>query len=179
MMTLIFDTETNGLIKNKLVPLASQPQVIEYFGLTIVEDGDGWTESGSYECLINPGKPLPAEIFKITGINDEMLKDAPPFREVAVAIKEHIESHDEVVAHNLSYDKAMIDFEMSRCGLKVNWPRLICTVESTIHFKGHRLSLTALHEYLFGEGFKGAHRAETDVRALARCYVELKKRGVV
>lgn len=176
MMTLCFDTETNGLIKNKLVPLASQPQVIEYFGLTLEDDE---TEGGSYTCLINPGKPLPPEIFKITGINDEMLKHAAPFSTVAEIIKTHIESHDAVVAHNLSYDKAMIDFEMSRCGLKVKWPRLICTVEQTESFKGHRLSLTALHEYLFGEPFTGAHRAETDVHALARCYVELKKRGVV
>lgn len=176
MMTLIFDTETNGLIKNKLVPLASQPQIIEYFGLTLDDEGE---EKDSFHRLANPGKPLPPEIFKITGINDEMLKEEKPFSYIAEAVKNHIEDHDAVVAHNLSYDKAMIDFEMSRCGLKVNWPRLICTVEQTIHIKGHRLSLSNLYEYLFGEVFQGAHRAETDVRALARCYVELKKRGVV
>lgn len=188
MSTLLFDTETSGLVKNKLVPLDNQPQIVEYYGLSLEDEGmllgeEGrevnHLEIGNQQFLINPGKPLSAEITRITGIDDKMVKDAPSFVDVAELIKANIEAHDAVVAHNLSFDRDMIDIEMKRCGLTVNWPRLICTVESTIHMKGHRLSLTALHEHLFGEPFTGAHRAETDVRALARCYLELKKRSVV
>jgi hypothetical protein len=38
--------------------------------------------------------------------------------------------------------------------------------------------LIELHEILFGESFVGAHDAAADVRACARCFFELKKRGV-
>lgn len=176
MKTIILDTETTGLINNSLVPLHHQPQIIEIFCLSLDDEGN---ELGSYGCLINPGKPLPAEIKKIVSITDDMLSDAPSFEAVAPEIKAFIEGHDIVVAHNLSYDMKMVTYEMMRARMAVKWPQLVCTVEQTIHIKGHRLSLTALYEYLFGEPFSGAHRAETDVRATARCYLELKKRGVV
>jgi DNA polymerase III epsilon subunit-like protein len=92
-------------------------------------------------------------------------------------LKKFIEGHDEVVAHNLSYDKSMVDCEMKRAGLTVDWPELICTVEATEHIKGHRLNLTSLHELLMGEAFSGAHRAEADVRALANCFRALRETG--
>ncbi len=57
--------------------------------------------------------------------------------------------------------------------------RLICTVESTEHIKGFRLTLTKLHEHLFGEAFPSAHRAENDVRPLTRCFIELYNRGII
>jgi len=90
-----------------------------------------------------------------------------------------IEVHDEIVAHNMSYDKAVIDFEMKRLGKKIRWPDLICTVESTEYMKGHRMNLATLHEFLFGEPFAGAHRAENDVRATTRCFLQLREMGVV
>ncbi len=44
---------------------------------------------------------------------------------------------------------------------------------------GHkRPSLTELHTHLFGVKFESAHDALADVRASARCYLELKHRGV-
>jgi len=50
-------------------------------------------------------------------------------------------------------------------------------VQETEWIKGHRLSLSALHEELFGEPFSGAHRARVDVDALTRCFNELRQRG--
>jgi DNA polymerase III epsilon subunit-like protein len=108
-----------------------------------------------------------------------MLADAPKFSEKAEELKALIESHDEVIAHNATFDMTMVDNEMKRCGLTVNWPTVICTVEATEFMKGHRLKLANLHELLFGEVFLGAHRAENDVRALARCLLQLRAMGVV
>lgn len=175
MKTLVFDTETTGLIKNKLQPLDRQPQVIEFFGLSL-EDGE---EKAALSQLFNPNKPLEEIITKITGITDKNLSTAPNFSEHAAKIKEFIESHDEIVAHNLSFDRSIVDFEMARCKLKIEWPKLICTVEATHYMLGHRLNLSKLHELLFGEAFEGAHRAEIDVRALARCFNELRKMEIV
>jgi len=176
MRTLIFDTETTDLIKNKLLPLERQPHIIEFFGLSVDMYGHHCRD---LEHLFDPGFVISEEVQRITGIKPDDLKGAPKFADHAAAVKAFIEDHDEVVAHNLSYDKAMIDFEMKRAGLKVDWPELICTVESTEHIKGHRLSLTALHELLFGEPFAGAHRASADVYALASCFKALRETGAV
>jgi len=175
MKTLVIDCETTGLVKNRLVPLARQPKVIELFGLTVEEED----EVLAFSSLFNPGHGVDADTTRITGITDNMLAEAESFAEKAQAIKDAIERHDEVVAHNLSFDKTMIDLEMERVGLTIEWPQLICTVEATVHLKGHRLNLNALHHFLFDEEFTGAHRAENDVRALARCFKELRKRGIV
>ena len=176
MRTLVFDTETTGLIKNMLQPLDRQPHIIEFFALSLNSAG---SELETFHYLFNPGIKLDNIITEITGITSEMLKDEKSFSAIAQHLLELIEVHDEVVAHNLSFDKAMIDIEMKRCGKKVKWRDLICTVEATEYKKGHRLKLEALHEMLFGEGFDSAHRAENDVRALARCFNELRKMGVV
>jgi DNA polymerase III epsilon subunit-like protein len=176
MKTLVFDTETTDLISAKMMPLHKQPRIIEFFGLSIDEEGN---EISEHHFLFDPEQKLSQTIKSITKIDDEMLKGQPKFSEKAEEIKSLLESHNCIVAHNLSFDRTMVELEMRRCSKLVKWSRLICTVESTEHIKGYRLNLNALHEFLFGEEFTGAHRAEQDVRALARCYVELKKREIV
>lgn len=176
MRTLVLDTETTDLIKNKLQPLDRQPRIIEFFALSLDSAGN---ELESFSYLFNPGIRIGADTTRITGITPEMLVDQKPFSSIAQHILELIEVHDEVVAHNMSYDKAVIDFEMKRVGKKIKWPDLICTVESTEYIKGHRLNLSSLHEMLFDEAFTGAHRAENDVRALTRCFLKLREMGTV
>jgi len=176
MRTLVLDTETTALIKNKLQPLDRQPRIIEFFALSLDSAGD---ELDKFSYLFNPGIKIDEKITEITGIKQDMLNDQKPFSSIAQHILELIEVHDEIVAHNMSYDKAVIDFEMKRLGKKVRWPELICTVESTEYMKGHRMNLRSLHEFLFGEPFENAHRAENDVRATAKCFLELRKMGVV
>lgn len=176
MKTLVLDTETTDLIKNKLQPLDRQPRIIEFFALSLDSDGN---ELDAISQLFNPGMKLVGKTTEITGLTDEDLKDAPPFSKHADKIIELIEAHDEIVAHNMSYDRSVIDFELKRLGKKVRWPDLICTVEATEYINGFRLSLSALHELLFTEIFEGAHRAENDVRALARCFTRLREMGIV
>ena len=175
MKTLLWDTETNGLIRNSLTPLARQPRIIELFCL-ILEDE---VEVSTYHSLFSIGEKLSEEITSITGLKDADLASAPKWMEEAPKIKSMFESVDEVVAHNLKFDASMVDNEMKRVGSSIVWPDKICTVEATEWIKGFRLSLSALHEYLFETAFTGAHRAEVDVRALARCFIELRQRRFV
>jgi DNA polymerase III epsilon subunit-like protein len=179
MKTFVFDTETTDLVKNRLLPLERQPRIIEFFGLMLDNEGK---ELSAHHFLIDPERKLSEETRRITGIQESDLVGKPSFSSeprLAQEIKSLIESADEVVAHNLSFDKSMVDIEMKRLNLSLRWPRLICTVEATEHIKGFRLSLSSLHELLFGEAFTGAHRAENDVRALARCFVQLRATGIV
>jgi len=176
MKHLLFDTETTNLVHNSLQPLHKQPKVIEAFFL-LLDDSD-WSEVGTLHSYIDPGEPIPEKVTQITGITDAMVKGQKTFRQWWPEAEAFIAQADVVVAHNLSYDMAVLDFEVQRMGGKVQWPaRRICTVEATEWMKGYRLSLTNLHMELFGEAFEKAHSAENDVRAMARCYIELHKRG--
>lgn len=176
MRAFIFDTETSGLVKNSLVPLASQPRIIELFG-HLVEDETGEVID-EIEFMCHPGIEIEAKITQITGIRNEDLKDKPPFADYAPQLLEMISRSDSVVAHNLSFDMALVEADCLRCSMRPAWPpRLICLVEQSEWIRGHRLKLGDLHEELFGEPFAGAHRARSDVEALTKCFMELKRRG--
>ena len=177
MQHLIFDTETTGLIANSLQGDRYMPHVIEFYARLDDDEGNILDE---VEFFCDPGIPVSEEITKITGIKPEQVKGEPPFKSFVPRVVEMIESADVVVAHNLSYDMAIVDLEMARCSQPLRWPdQKVCTVEGTEHLKGHRLKLADLHELLFGEPFAGAHRARTDVEALARCYHELIARDEI
>jgi DNA polymerase-3 subunit epsilon len=47
---------------------------------------DGTNELERWESLINPEKDIPYYIFALTGINNEMVKDAPVFGDLAPAV---------------------------------------------------------------------------------------------
>lgn len=175
--TAIFDTETTSLIQNTLIPLARQPHIIEFYGCRINEKSH-IIEEVEFQC--KPPEPITEEITKITGLTNEDLLNARPFNAYLGDVKNFFLRADEVVAHNLSFDMLMVNNEFARRSELIVWPRLrICTVENTEHLMGKRLTLSALHEYLFGEKFTGAHRARVDVSALARCFMELRKRKLL
>lgn len=174
----VFDTETTGLIKNHRLPLDRQPKVIEFYGELVNRRTGEVIEE--LEFMANPGFPLEAIITQITGLRDADLADKPPFSENVARLIDFFARADRAVAHNISYDKAMLNFEAKRSSLEIAWPAsMICTVQKTEHFMGHRLNLSKLHNHLFGEPFEGAHRAREDVKALTRSYLELVRRGVI
>lgn len=178
MIGLAFDTETTGLIYNATIPINKRPEIIEFYGC-LFDDKTGKIVK-ELDLLIKPtiNKTISDEITGITGIDNDMVSDKPQFFTIADDIKKFIQKAEFVTAHNLAYDMEMIDFEMDRLSDSVYWPaNRICTVEQTVHLRGIRLSLSALHEYLFGEKFEGAHRAKVDVQAQVKCFMELKKRG--
>jgi DNA polymerase III epsilon subunit-like protein len=183
-LAVVYDTETTGLIMNRSMPLERLPEVIEFYG--VLADLNSGKKKDEFHTLIKPSRPLspmPVDfkskktITDITGITNDMLKLAPSFREVSGRIFKFLEEAPLVIAQNASFDRDIIDIEAERLGLELEWPPIICTIEQTVHLKGYRLSLSALHEHLFGKAFSGAHRAKADTEALVRCCVELVKRG--
>lgn len=175
---LVMDCETTGLLENMSTRSELQPEIIEFCGLTL--DPKSYAFSSMYDQLIKPRNPITEEITKINGITNEMVAKMPSFVTCALSIRETIERADIVVAHNAMFDVNMINLEFSRLGItKIAWPRIICTVEATTHLIGRRLRLIDLYEYLFKTGFDGGHRARNDVEALAKCFVELKRRGEI
>ena len=181
MKVIVFDTETTGLIKNRKLPLDKQPEIIE-INAVLVDLKDGKTID-EYDALINPSlvkDELPPIITKITGLKMEDLSGKPKFMTVHHEIQEFFNNCDACIAHNLSYDRDMIDIEFERMGVKFKWPeRMICTIEQTMHLTGYRLNLQKLHTRLFSEGFEDAHRARNDVAALVRVACELHKKDII
>lgn len=174
---LIFDTETNGLPSNRLLPLDRQPRCTELFGLLCDEYGN---ELEVFSSLFNTGEKQSEEVIKITGITDAMLAEAPTFNSLLVPIDDFFNKADYIVGHNVTFDIDIITNEFRRSGEEwVRESKPICTVEETEYIKGFRMNLTGLHDYLFGLPFDGAHRAESDVRATKKCFFELKKRELI
>lgn len=167
----VFDTETTGLIDNFGRPLPKQPHVTEFFMIT-AEKGNPDNEEFLH-FLVKPPVSITDEIFKITGINNEMVANAPPFRQVAQQVAEFVESFDVLIAHNAAFDRDMLLIEFMRLEVDIKLPPMICTVEATEWLQGYRLSLGKLHERLFGMDFSDHHRAEPDTRALRKIVFEL------
>jgi len=177
-MAICFDSETTGLIENRSRALSRQPEVIEFYGCLV--DLSTGKIAEELDLLIRPkGLPLEERITQITGLRDEDLADAPSFGEVAERIKKLFAKAPVAIAHNATFDRDMIEIEFERLGIEIQFPRLLCTVEQSIHVRGHRLTLSALHEHLFDEAFVGAHRAREDVAALLRCAVEMRRRDMI
>lgn len=174
---LVFDTETTGLVKTTKMHDNQLPEIIEFYGAVI--DMDDGTILDECDLLIKPARDIPEFITKINGITNEMVAKSLPFRKVASQIHELIREAPLVIAHNLSFDREMVNIEMKRCGIAIEWPRCLCTVEQSLAMRGYRLTLSRLHESLFRTKFDGAHRAKIDVAALIRCVVEMRKREMI
>jgi len=174
---IVFDTETDGLLKPSAAGIEGQPFITEIYMVKLDEEFNILEE---FESYIKIPIPVPEFITRITGISDAMLSNAPTFRDISDKLKIFIEDATETVAHNHSFDKCMVLNQFIRAGYKeFDWPEIeTCTVEKTMHIEQRRLNLNRLHELLFGKEFTGAHRAKTDVHALVRCYHKLREDGV-
>lgn len=173
----IFDLETTALIKNSGMDIDKQPRIFEFYGELIEDDG---TKVDELYFMCNPGVKLNPDVRRITGVTDEDLAGLPPFSSYALPVKSFFSGAGVIVAHNLSYDLAILQFEMRRCSTEFVAPGIkVCTVEATEFLCGFRLSLTDLHMHLFNQPFYGAHSAKGDTQALVKCYVELMKRGII
>lgn len=179
MQALIFDTETTGLIKSRLVPLDRQVEIIELYAALV--DMDTGEIMDDFDSLFKPQTPIneKSKAHSKVKIGNAMLERAPRFATHAGLIKAIIEVSPLVLAHNVAFDMEMVDIEFERLGQTIQWPKAICTVEQTVHLECRRLSLTKLHKHLFGKGFRDAHRAKADTQALIKCACELYKRGVI
>jgi len=157
--------------------LKSQPYITEIYIVQVDEEFNILKELDSF---VKIPVPVPDFITKITGIKDSDLVDAPTFEELLPDLFDIFEGSTEMVAHNLSFDKAMVGNQLIRIGCKeFPFPKIeTCTVQKSMCLEQRRINLTRLHEILLGRGFPDAHRAKSDVQALVRCYHAMRERGL-
>jgi len=100
----VIDVETTGL--------SPKVERLTEIAIVIFENGHIVDE---YSSLINPEKSIPYHITQLTGINNQMVQNAPFFYEIAKKIVELTESCT-FVAHNASFDYRFIQAEFARYG---------------------------------------------------------------
>lgn len=166
---IVFDTETTGLPLHPRAPLAKQPHIIE-FGAAVISAVDG-SLLEEYQMMINPGMPIPAEITRITGITDSDVAGAPTFEQALPAIRAAFEGVDMAVAHNLAFDRSMLQYALARMAFSLQgdfpWPtRELCTVEAYEADWGRRPRMKELYAAVLGRPLAQTHRALDDVNAL-------------
>jgi DNA polymerase-3 subunit epsilon len=87
---------------------------------------DGSSVVDVFQTLINPQQPIPYYIQSMTGITNEMVKNAPLFEDVAEKV--HGLLQDKIfVAHNVNFDYSFIKSQLAACHLELNC-RKLCTV---------------------------------------------------
>ena len=79
-----------------------------------------------YETLINPRQPIPYYIQSMTGITDDMVKEAPLFEEVAEKIFQLLQDRI-FVAHNVNFDYSFVKSHLAANNYDLNCKKL-CTV---------------------------------------------------
>jgi DNA polymerase-3 subunit epsilon len=120
-----------------------------------------------FDSLVNPGRPIPPVIRAITGITDEMVRDAPSFEAVADQVLAALAGRI-FVAHNARFDWGFVTAELRRSrDLALDGPRP-CTVRLARRLvKGVRsCGLDSLQMY-FGLENMARHRAAGDALVTA------------
>lgn len=130
---------------------------------------NGQEITNSFSTLINPEIDIPYFITKLTGISNDMVKDAPKFYEVAKRIVELTEGRF-FVAHNVNFDYYFVKEEFKRLGFDFNRKKL-CTVQlSKRLIPGHRsYSLGKLCSEI-GIHINDRHRASGDALATVKLF---------
>lgn len=127
----------------------------------------------SYSTLVNPGRRIPSMITALTGISDEMVRDAPSFREVVADLTGVMRGRI-FVAHNAAFDWNFLCSEMERAVGGTLDGRQLCTVRLARKLLPHlpSRSLDSLASY-FGLAIEARHRALDDAVATAHVLLRL------
>lgn len=175
MDSLLFDTETTGIPRHPNAKDSIQPSIIEWGGILVNESGKIIEK---LNLLINPprvatiGDKMSLDwegIKKISGITKEQVENEPSFAEVAGTLRDLFAKADVLIAHNLPFDKTMMEIELRRAGMADGWPWpkiQICTVQEHVEAWGYRPKLKLLYEKYTGFPLEQKHRAIEDCMAL-------------
>ncbi len=130
---------------------------------------DGSKVVDQFISLVNPEQPIQPFVVGLTGINNDMLRNAPKFYEVAKRIVE-ITTGCIVVAHNSKFDHRILRLEFRRLGFDFE-RKTLCTVElSKKLIPGQdSYSLGKLVKSL-GIPLSDRHRANGDAQATVKLF---------
>jgi DNA polymerase-3 subunit epsilon len=164
MLIVGLDTETTGFKYEK------DDRIIEVAMDLYRDDGE---RLKTINLRINPERTIPAEAQAVHGISYEDVKAAPKWRDINDTVVKVLSRADLIVIHNAQFDRAFIDAELARCGVKLDWPPVFCTMENGrwATFDGKSPSLKELC-WALGVTYdeSKAHAADYDTQVLMECF---------
>jgi len=148
------DLETTGVN-------LSTDRIVEIAIIKILPDGSRQVK----RKLINPQMPIPDVVVAIHGITDEMVKDAPTFKQAGNELKMFIENCDMGGYNSNRFDIPMLMEEFLRAGMDVDLSTRRMVDVQHIFYTMEPRTLTAAYKYYCEKELIEAHSAEADVDA--------------
>ncbi|MBS1916433.1 MAG: 3'-5' exonuclease [Bacteroidetes bacterium] len=150
----VIDLETTG------INLGSD-RIIEIAIVKIMPDG----KKISKRKLINPEMPVPPASTEVHGITNEMLKDAPTFKQAANELKQFMDNCDLAGYNSNRFDIPMLVEEFLRIGMDFDMKgRKMLDVQKIFHLMEQR-TLSAAYKFYCNKNLDSAHSAEADASA--------------
>ncbi|MEP6691144.1 MAG: 3'-5' exonuclease [Gemmatimonadaceae bacterium] len=163
MSYVVVDVETTG-------SRAWNGDRVTEIAAVVVRDG---VVTDSFETLVNPERSIPPIITALTHISWEMVRNAPPFRDICERLLDVLHGHV-FVAHNAEFDWRFLCAEVHRASGRTLDGRRLCTVRLARRvlpqLRSRSLDYVADH---YGIEIVGRHRAGGDATATAHVLVRL------
>ncbi|WP_027408548.1 ATP-dependent DNA helicase DinG [Anoxybacteroides tepidamans] len=160
---VVIDLETTGNAVKK------GDRIIQ-IGMVAIENGE---VTERFSSFINPQCDIPPFIQQLTQIDEQMVRHAPVFPELASEIVDRLKQ-SYLVAHNVAFDWPFLQEELERAGVACPAPPTIDTVElSRILFptmESYKLSDLARALYIEHEN---PHQADSDAEVTAKLWLLL------
>ena len=171
-MYAFVDTETTGLPRGGV-----QPRIVSIAWIL----ADSFARPPSVRgAIVRPeGFTIPVEATAIHGISTaQALREGRALGQVMEEFAADLARHGArgIVAHNLAYDRPVIEAEYARLARPSPIAGLeqLCTMRAARRaFPGERAGLSAVHQRLFGAAVEDAHSAAADVLACCRVFFAL------
>jgi DNA polymerase-3 subunit epsilon len=149
------DLETTGVN-------LSTDRIVEIAIVKLMTDGTRLVK----RKLLNPQIPIPQSSSDIHGITDEMVKDAPTFKQSGNEIKQFLEGCDLGGYNSNRFDIPILMEEFLRAGMEevdLSQQRMIDVQH--IFYQMEPRTLTAAYKYYCDKELENAHSAEVDIKA--------------
>ncbi|MBL0335263.1 MAG: 3'-5' exonuclease [Chitinophagaceae bacterium] len=115
--------------------------------------------------LLNPGVPIPKASSDVHGITDDMVKDAPTFKQVAQELKQMLDGCDFAGYNSNRFDIPLLMEEFLRAQVEIDMKnRRLLDVQNIFH-KMEPRTLSAAYKFYCNKILEGAHGAEVDASA--------------
>ena len=115
--------------------------------------------------LINPQMPIPKQASDIHGITDDMVKEAPTFKDAAQELKQMMDGCDIAGYNSNRFDIPLLMEEFIRADVEFEMKgRKLVDVQNIFH-KMEQRTLSAAYKFYCNKELDGAHSAEVDASA--------------
>ncbi|MBT3407790.1 3'-5' exonuclease [Candidatus Woesearchaeota archaeon] len=163
-MFTVLDIETTGFS-----PINSK--IIEVYAHTF-----GKKEKEFHE-LVNPNRPIPKSITRLTGINNNMVYNKPTIETIMPKLNKFISKSTLIVGHNISFDMRFLNYYNMKINNQIFNNNSLCTlklVRRLLYNKqvtNHRLNTICDYFNINSNNF---HRAKADTLATKELFLKIK-----